>query len=229
MRRFRRLFLSFCHGRKTTEELFEPKDDLGRKRFFLFRWHNLRWRFLTWAMLSKLGLGRLARRYGVFGESKSFLSDSLKAKMENVLCVLEPAQNPYLRWILTGSHGRALPAAWRLDSFEQIRENLPRLEGRVRTIGDFCAEAGREGFLYQRYNLGDYFERLSEEDYRRALVSLIGTASSGARLLYWNSLVPRSAPKDLLARLRPLEKISDRLGDVDKVLFRGRLVVEEVL
>ena len=41
---------------------------------------------------------------------------------------LNPAENPYLQWILKGRHTTALPFALREENFQSIRNNLHRLE-----------------------------------------------------------------------------------------------------
>ena len=47
-------------------------------------------------------------------------------------CVdLDPADNPYLHWILKGDHGAALPLAWRAEHFDTIRDRLDRLDIRA--------------------------------------------------------------------------------------------------
>ena len=227
LRLFRRLILPLCHGRKRAEELFKPKDELGRKRFFLFRWRNLRWRLLFALLLSRFGLKRFAS--GFSGAERTSLLGIYKDRVERILCGLPPSENPHLRWLLTGKFGDALPAAWRKDNFEAIRENLPRLLCFAGTIEDYCAEAKKEGLRFQRYNLGDAPDALSEEDSLAMMRAVLGTATPGARLLYWSVRAPGSQTQELYGSLRPLDKISDRLGDLDKTLFRGLLVIEEVL
>ena len=51
---------------------------------------------------------------------------------------------------------------------------------------------------------------------------------SGARLHYWNMLVPRSSPDSLRHRLLPLTEQAAVLHAKDKAFFYSRVVLEEV-
>jgi S-adenosylmethionine-diacylglycerol 3-amino-3-carboxypropyl transferase len=56
----------------------------------------------------------------------------------------------------------------------------------------------------------------------------VEAARPGGRLAYWNMLVPRSRPKSMADRLRPLSELAERLHRADKAFFYSRFVVEEV-
>ena len=78
-----------------------------------------------------------------------------------------------------------------------------------------------------RFNLSDIFEYMSEENSDALLGRLVGCASAGGRLAYWNMLAPRQSPAGLPVRF--LEELSGRLHLRDRAFFYKRFVVEEVL
>ena len=139
---------------------------------------------------------------------------------------LNPAENPYLQWIMTGRHTTALPMSLRAEHFETIRRNLDKIEWHCCTIEEFFDRPGAE--RVDRYNLSDIFEYMSEENYCRLLDKLVCRARPGARLAYWNMLVPRSRPESMSDRLEPLADLSARLFIRDKAAFYSRFVVEQV-
>jgi S-adenosylmethionine-diacylglycerol 3-amino-3-carboxypropyl transferase len=128
---------------------------------------------------------------------------------------------------MTGRHTSALPLPLRPEHFDTIRANLDRLEWRRQSVEDFLA--GSELRSVDRFNLSDVFEYMSEANYHRLLERLAAGGRPGGRLAYWNMLVPRSRPKALADRLRPMPELSQRLHGQDKAFFYSRFVVEEVL
>ena len=60
-------------------------------------------------------------------------------------------------------------------------------------------------------------------------VMIVSRAPSGARLAYWNMLVPRRRPESLATALRPLRDLSAQLFARDQAFFYSALVVEEVV
>ena len=96
------------------------------------------------------------------------------------------------------------------------------------SIEDYVGEAAKQGLRFQRFNLSNIFEYMSEENFHAALSQLADSASSGARLFYWNMLVPRSSPDSLRHRFLPLADQAAALHARDKAFFYSRVVLEEV-
>jgi S-adenosylmethionine-diacylglycerol 3-amino-3-carboxypropyl transferase len=139
---------------------------------------------------------------------------------------LDPAANPYVQWILAGRHTTALPLALRPEHFETIRANLDRLEWRRAALRDYLA--GQPAETFDRYNLSDIFEYMSEGDCHQLLEALAERGKGGGRLVYWNLFVERSRPEHLAQRLRPLPELAATLHAQDKAFFYSRLVIEEI-
>ena len=172
-------------------------------------------------------MGRMGRDPSFFAYVEGDVAARILERASYAGTELDPAENPYLQWIMTGRHTSALPLALRAEHFATIRANLDRLEWRCQSVEDFLAS--REPHSVDRFNLSDIFEYMSEENYRQLLVRLADGAPPGGRLAYWNMLAPRSRPESLAGRLRPLTELALRLHRRDKAFFYSRFVVEEVL
>ena len=152
--------------------------------------------------------------------------DRILSRTRHALTELDPRENPYLHWILLGTHGEALPFALRPEHFESIRNNLDRLEWRVGALEDVLDDLGDDAV--DGFNLSDIFEYMGPDTYASLLERIARTGRRGGRLVYWNMLAPRSRPASLARRLRPIPDASALLAQ-DKAWFYSALVVEEVL
>src|SRR5436305_1783008 len=65
------------------------------------------------------------------------VAERILARAKPAVTELNPADNPYLQWIMTGRHTTALPLALRPEHFDTIRANLDRLEWHCQSIEDF--------------------------------------------------------------------------------------------
>ena len=86
---------------------------------------------------SRAVMARLGRAPEVFRYVETPVASAVLERTRHALTELDPAANPYVRWILTGSHGDALPCALRPEHFDTIRANLDRLECRHVSLEEF--------------------------------------------------------------------------------------------
>ncbi|MBV9127327.1 MAG: DUF3419 family protein [Verrucomicrobia bacterium] len=228
-RLFRERVLPLVHSRARVDALLAGgRDDrAAREKFYESEWNTWRWRLLFKLFFSRFAMGRLGRDPALFHYVEGSVAERILNRARHALVALDPAQNPYLRCILTGTHGDVLPFALRAENFAAIRANLDRLECRQQSLEDFLA-AGAPASL-DRFNLSDIFEYMSEENYHALLARLADASRPGARLAYWNMLAPRRRPESLAARLRPLDVLANDLHARDKAFFYSAFVVEEVI
>jgi S-adenosylmethionine-diacylglycerol 3-amino-3-carboxypropyl transferase len=175
---------------------------------------------------SRRVMGWLGRDPSFFRYVEGSVAERILARTRHALVELEPARNPYLHWILTGTHGDALPFALRAENFDAIRSNLDRLEVRAAPLERFLKQLGPRSV--DRYNLSDIFEYMSAENYRALLERLAWAGRPGARLAYWNMLAPRRRPESLAESLAERRDVSAPLFAQDKAFFYSDFVVEEV-
>jgi S-adenosylmethionine-diacylglycerol 3-amino-3-carboxypropyl transferase len=221
---FRRRILPLIHSRQSIERLMEGSSEARRRAFYEGYWNTWRWKLLFRLFFSRFVMGRLGRDPSFFDYVEGSVARRILERTEYALTVLPPAENPYLQWILTGRHPRALPYALRPENVESIRANLDRLEWRGQSIEDFLAGSH---IVIDRYNLSDIFEYMS--NYHRLLERLAAAGRSGSRLAYWNLLVPRCRPDTMADQLQPLDDLARRLHLADKTFFYNDFVVEEVV
>ncbi|MEI6654918.1 MAG: DUF3419 family protein [Verrucomicrobiota bacterium] len=226
---FRDKVLPLAHNRARVDVLLESKGRDEREEFYQRHWNNWRWRMLFKVFFSRWMMGRLGRDPAFFKYVDGSVAERILARTRHALCELDPAQNPYLHWILRGTHGAALPLAWRRGSFEPIKRAL--WEDRLRVVNAsleelFEMEPDRQ---YDALNLSDIFEYMSETAYHKLLDRIVSASRAGARLAYWNMLAPRSRPAAMADRLRSLDELSASLWYEDRAFFYSRFVVEEVL
>jgi S-adenosylmethionine-diacylglycerol 3-amino-3-carboxypropyl transferase len=223
---FRWRVLPLVHSPATRRALLAGGPSEERARFYRERWDTWRWRLVFRLFFSRFVMARAGRDPEFFRYVEGSVAERLLARARNALTALDPAENPYLHWILTGQHGAALPLALRPEHFATIRANLDRLEWRQQSLEDFAATAAPGSV--DRFNLSDVFEYVAPAAYEATLERLLRVARPGARLAYWNMLAPRSRPEALAGRLRPLAELAARLHQADKAFFYSAFVVEEV-
>ncbi|HEY0008937.1 MAG TPA: DUF3419 family protein [Tepidisphaeraceae bacterium] len=223
---FRRRVLPRVHGRKRVDELLADKPLAARRQFYDQKWNTWRWRLMFNVFFSRFVMGRLGRDPAFFQYVEGSVAQRIMKRAEHALVELNPAENPYLQWILTGTFGTALPHALRPENYEAIRLNLDRLHVYHGSIEDYLAAHPDERI--DRFNLSDIFEYMSADNYAKLLDVMVTQAKQGARLAYWNMLVPRSRPPEMADRLRPVEGLGETLLLRDKAFFYSRFVVETV-
>ena len=174
-------------------------------------------------------MGKLGRDPAFFTYVDGDFAGHVAAQSRRGLCELEPATNPYLHWILTGTHGAALPFALRPENFERIRNNLDRLEWHLLPVEAYVEQCRLDGVRIDKCNLSNIFEYMSATNYQAALERLLTVGKTGSRLLYWNMMVPRSRPDGLRGQLQPLRALADQLHRVDRAMFYSALQIEQMV
>lgn len=223
-RLFRTRLLPLVHSRRTIAALLEPRDAADREAFFERRWNNLRWRLLVRTFFSKPVMGRLGRDPAFFDHVADSAAEQVARNTRQALVEQDPSRNPYLHWILTGTHGEALPMALREENFELIRKRLDRLEIRLSTIEALADQ----GVKADAFNLSDIFEYMSPDAHAAAYASVLACANPGARIAYWNMMAPRRVPGPLRHRVITDTDLEGALRPVDKAFFYRAFVIETV-
>jgi S-adenosylmethionine-diacylglycerol 3-amino-3-carboxypropyl transferase len=224
---FRDRVLPLVHSRRRVERLLEGGTREERERFYRDEWDTWRWRLMFRLFFSRFVMGRMGRDPSFFRYVEGSVAERILARGRHALTVLDPAQNPYLQWILTGHHPAALPFALRPENFGPIRDHLDRLEWHAQPLEEFLD--GIDPGTLGACNLSDIFEYISPANYQRLLDQLVRAARPGTRLVYWNTLADRRRPDGMADRLRSLTDLSASLHARDQAFFYCALVIEEVL
>ena len=219
---FRRAVLPLIHSRRTVAGVFEPRDAAGREDFFDRHWDGWRWRLATGLFFSKAVMGHLGRDPAFFEHVGGNPGEHVRGKVRHAATVQDPSANPYMHWALAGTHGRELPLAWREGHYGTLKQRAHRVTAVPGPV-DTAAEGPFDGF-----NLSDIFEYMTPVEAEAAYGRLLALAAPGARLVYWNMMVPRRVPDALAGRVRRLADLERELAARDKAFFYSDLVVEEV-
>tara|TARA_B100001964_G_C14189422_1_gene580277 strand:+ start:496 stop:1605 length:1110 start_codon:yes stop_codon:yes gene_type:complete len=225
---FRSRILPLVHSKRVIQELLTDKEQEDKEIFFDNVWNTWRWRLLIRIFFSQTLMGKMGRDPAFFTYVDGSFSDHVSRKIRYGMRSLNPAANPYLNWILKGTHSEALPFSLRAENFENIRNNLDRLEWHLLSTESFAERCLQDGVHIHKHNLSNIFEYMSEKNYTDALSTLINISEPGARLLYWNMMVPRSCPESLHPKLKSHSKLAKSLHANDKAIFYSNLIIEEV-
>ena len=136
---FRTRLLPLVHSRRTRDDLFARRSPDERRDFVRNRWNNWRWRLLLQLFFSRRTMGALGRDAAFFDHVEGSVAAHVARRVDHAGITLEPADNPYLAWIITGTHGDALPLAWRAEHYDVIRSRLDRLDIRPGSLERFVA------------------------------------------------------------------------------------------
>ena len=223
---FRYRVLPLIHSQQNIQELLCDKPQAEREEFYEQVWNTWRWRVLFKVFFSRFVMGRLGRDPEFFKYVEGNVADRILSRTRYALTTLNPADNPYLQWILTGQHQSALPFALRSENFDAIRANLERLEIRQQSLEEFLASCSANSI--DRFNLSDMFEYVALPNYHGLLQELVRVSHSRARLAYWNMLAERRRPTSMANEIRPLNVLAKQLFAQDQAFFYRDFVVEEV-
>ena len=221
-RLFRTRVLPLVHGRARIAELLREKTAAEQERFYDRRWNNWRWRLLFKVFFSRFVMGRLGRDPAFLAQVDVNVGEFIFQRAERHLRSTACQRNEFLEFIKTGAFERHLPHYARKENYDRIRRNVRRLV----TFQGLAEDAFKEYGGFQRFNLSNIFEYMPNAVFVQVTRDIVDHAEPGARLAYWNLMVPRrmSAADD---RLLVMEEVSVALSARDKGFFYRAMHVDE--
>ena len=221
-RLFRRWILPLAVSARERARLLAAQDVAEQRRVYA-DWNTPRWRLLFRVFFSRLVMGRLGRDPEFFREVDGPVADRILERTRYALTELPANTNPFLVAILTGNFSEAaLPRYLRPDCFDAIKSRLERVRVRFGRVEE------TDGGPFAGFNLSDVFEYMPPREHERVYQALVGQASPGARLVYWNMLAPRGLPDALRNAVTSCEQEASLLHARDRAWFYSRLHVDEV-
>jgi len=221
---FRRRILPYLLNKETVDAVVQSGTREWREQHFDRKINTWRFNAIFRLFFSRRIIGRFGRHPDAFRFAEGSIADHLLARVRWAFTVLDPAENPYLQWILTGQHIGALPYALREEHFEAIRDNLDCLELRCETVEECLKHTGDREI--DRFNLSNIFEYHTESTSAEIFEEIVRTGNHGSRVAYWNTMVPRSRPEGLNDRLHPFEDTAADLYARDKAFFYNAFRLE---
>ena len=190
---FREKILPFVHSKKRIEKLLEKKSMQERMEYYDNHWNNFRWKLMFKLFFSKYIVGKLGRDKEFFRYAEKNISEEMKERSRYALCELNPYENPYINYILTGNYRKdCLPYFLRKENFDKIRKNLHKVEILQSSVEEYLDQID---FKIDKFNLSDIFEYMSAENYSKLMGKIYDNAENNALLAYWNLIVERNSEK----------------------------------
>lgn len=223
-RAFRRYVLPLIHGRATVAASLAPRDYEQRARFYETTWNTWRWRWLFRLFFGRRLMGRLGRDPEFFRYVEGPVASRILARTRYGFTALPTDDNPYLRYILTGNFGPALPDYLRREHHAPIRERLDRVSLHVGPVEELLARMAPASI--DAFNLSDVAEYMDLRQYHGLLDRVRRVAAPGARLAYWNVLAPRRRPECMAGWLEERREQAERLHREAGAFFYEAFVLE---
>ena len=190
---FREKILPFVHSKKRIEKLLEKKSRQERMEYYDNHWNNFRWKLMFKLFFSKYIVGKLGRDKEFFRYAEKNISEEMKERSRYAICELNPYENPYINYILTGNYRKdCLPYFLRKENFDKIRKNLHKVEILQSSVEEYLDQID---FKIDKFNLSDIFEYMSAENYSKLMGKIYDNAENNALLAYWNLIVERNSEK----------------------------------
>jgi S-adenosylmethionine-diacylglycerol 3-amino-3-carboxypropyl transferase len=220
---FRRFILPLVQWPSTVRQMCKLTDLDAQKTLYNKLWNSWRWRTLFRLFFSRRVMAKRGRQKEFFDQvEETQIADVFMGRAEKALTEIPAATNPYLRWIL--DEANLTPDYLSDEHMPTIRERLDRIEIIEDDLIDHLAQC--EADTYDAFNLSDCLEYMPQEVADGLLENIVASASAGARLVYWNLLVPRDG-SNIEGLVSHLEE-AKTLHAIDRAFFYGRLVVEQV-
>lgn len=224
---FRTRVLPFLFTKNEIASVLESRDASHREQFYNRHVNKFRYRIAFRIFFSRFVMQRIGRDLASFRYVQGDIAHPIRERVRHALTELDPSENAYLQWILTGRHLYALPYALRPEHFDTIRNNLDRIEIRCEEIEQTMKEIGDSEI--ERFNLSDVFEYMPESRADALFEDIARVGRSDGRVAYWNMRVTRSRPEHLSEKLIPMAEYAQRLHLRDKAFFYKSFQLDRVI
>jgi S-adenosylmethionine-diacylglycerol 3-amino-3-carboxypropyl transferase len=134
--------------------------------------------------------------------------------------------NPYGTYMLSGRYAACAPDYLRSESLARVSRLTGNVEVSTATLQDTLAHLPDRSV--DAFYLSDVFELHSEGEHEAALEEIARVGRPGARLCYWNNLVPRWRPARLSRLIESHDELAAALFARDRAFLYSRFVVESV-
>ena len=223
---FGRRVLPLIHPPHRVADLLRPRARATRTAFYRLRWDSWRWRLLFRLFFSRFVMARTGRTRAHFRHVEGGAADPILARTRHALTELDPSSNPYLARIVSRNANAPLPPFLHPAHYDLLRARVDRVTWRQTSLRTLL-ESAAPG-TYDAFNGSNVFEYMDDATFSAHLRPLARASTQGARLLYWNLLVPRAAAERAPTCFRADRARAMALHREDRAFFYGDLQLEEV-
>ena len=228
LRRFREQVLARIHPTERIERMLQLDDPVRQAEMYCNEWDSLRWRGLFRVAFDRRVMSRRGRAAGALDAVSDTGPARMHARAARVLCSLPAASNFFLQWYLAGRYPdlERGPPYLTTPGHAAVQARCDRvrfLHGDLLSVLRGCADDS-----FSAFNLSNIFEYMDEDETRTVLEEVARVGRSGARICYWNLLVPRHRPADLADRIDRDASLGAALLGHDRAFVYGAVQVERV-
>lgn len=211
---FRTKLLPLVHRKATIDDFLGCQSVEEQAEFYAARWDNRRWRGLFRLFFSEIVMAKLGRSKEQFAQVDGPVAEAFLGRTKHAFTELPVRTNPYLQWMVGGRYlDLACSRAYLTpEGHAGLRDAAERV-----TLVHGDLESQLSGGGWTAFNFSNLFEYVTPEHHETLLTLAVDNSAPGARLAYWNTLVPRSRPASLADRLD--------VADTRELLFRDRAFV----
>ena len=218
---FRTRLLPLVHSRKRIAGLLSERSAEEQRLFYDQQWNTWRWRLLFRIFFSRSVMGRLGRDPAFLEQVDVNVGKYIFGRAEHHLRSTACQRNEFLEFIMTGTFTHHLPHYARKENYDRIRANIDRLV----VFEGLAEEAFKRHGDFDRFNLSNIFEYMPKEVFTQVARDIAAHATTGARLAYWNLMVPRRM-SEADDRLDYEPHLSGKFTERDKGFFYRAMHVD---
>lgn len=229
VRLFRRVVLPIVPGRRAVQAILHAKDVEAQRRVYAQQWDTARWRLLFRIFFSRPLLAAFGRHRSFFDHAPTAdIGAHFLDRVRIGLTATPLDDNPYLTYLLTGRYRgpHAMPDYLRPECQPTIAARVGRITMLTASLIDALRELPDRSI--DAFYLSDVFELFGTDAYEETLSEIARVGKPGARLCYWNNLVPRQRPEHLASVIATHEAEAAELHRRDRAFLYSRLIVESV-
>lgn len=220
---FRKEYLLKIHNQSIINELFRSKSQADQRKFHDTVWHTDAWKKMYREFFGKKMMGEAGRDPEFLKYVEGEVSDIiLQREMDHISSV--PAQSNYfLYYILNNRFDEEyLPHYVKEINYELVKENLDKL-----FLHNGLLESAFEIYPDNtHFNLSDIFEYMDVELFKQVAKNILDHAEKGAKIAYWNLMIPRSISRHF-TEVKYLKEESEHLSEIDPGYFYGAFIVDQ--
>lgn len=218
LRYFSFYLLPVAHGKNHIHDLLVPKSGEEQQHFYEQTWDNVRWRLLFRLFFSAAVMKKAGRSKEMFRHANiPDVSDHYLKKARNALASPVAFNNSYTEYVLKGNYEDECPFILQPHNFLLIRENLRCIRNNNADLLTFLKQ--QKANFYTKMNLSDVFEPMTVEKSNLIFEEIARVCKHGARIIFWNNLVPRTIPDYLSGNFYKESELERHLKEKEKVFF----------
>ncbi|MEO9531778.1 MAG: DUF3419 family protein [Crocinitomicaceae bacterium] len=221
---FKENYLHDIHSQEVVNELFRKKDAQQQREFHDNIWHNAAWKKMYKFFFGEQMMGDHGRDPEFLKHVEGNVSDLILEKEVNAIRKPSIQNNYFLYYILNNKFDDAyLPHYVRPENYEKVKSNLDALilhEGLL----DSALSVHKN---CTHFNLSDIFEYMDTELFRSVAKGILDQSAEGAKIAYWNLMIPRYISKAFPNKVNYLKDLSESLKEKDMGYFYQSFIVDQ--